>query len=132
MLALVLAATSGLAAPADMSFRATNATAFAVTVSPLIPPSQGEPCRSQTWLLQYGYPLVQYAATVSPVLAFTGSNAVRHGRDLAAPDDVSLVRPDVDTLCSSVVVDLSHNDVSLTIPKLDDGGRYFVVAFHDV
>ncbi|EQK99705.1 hypothetical protein OCS_04585 [Ophiocordyceps sinensis CO18] len=132
MLALVLAATSGLAAPADMSFRATTATAFAVTVSPLIPPSQGEPCRSQTWLLQYGYPLVQYAATVSPVLAFTGSNAVRHGRDLAAPDDVSLVRPDVDTLCSSVVVDLSHNDVSLTIPKLDDGGRYFVVAFHDV
>ncbi|KAM4065989.1 hypothetical protein HRG_000148 [Hirsutella rhossiliensis] len=92
------------------SLRATNATAFALT---------------------YGYPLIQYASTVSSVLAFTGSNAIQHNRDLATPDDVSLVRPSVDTLYSRVVVDLSHNDVSITIPKVDDD-RYYVVAFHDL
>lgn len=109
------------------SLRATNATAFAITVCPLGPPSGTR----LTPALQYGYPLIQYASTVHSVLALTGSNAIRHNRDLATAEDVSLVRPNVDTLYSRVVVDLSHNDVYITIPKVD-GDRYYAVAFYDL
>ncbi|KJZ78692.1 hypothetical protein HIM_02083 [Hirsutella minnesotensis 3608] len=90
--------------------QATNATAFAVT---------------------YGYPLIQYASAVQPVLAFTGTNAIHHSRNLATPDDVSLVRPNVDTLYSRVAYDLSHNDLAITIPKIDDN-RYYSFAFYDL
>lgn len=75
--------------------------------------------------------MIQYAAAVGPVLALTGSNAIRHSRELAAAADVALVRPNVDTLYSRVAVDLSHSDLSITVPEAD-AGRYYGIAFYDL
>ncbi|PHH75313.1 hypothetical protein CDD83_4426 [Cordyceps sp. RAO-2017] len=92
--------------------RAANATAFAIT---------------------YGYPLTQYAYTLGPVLASVGTNAIRHERDVrtAESDHEPVARANADTLSSTVAVDLSLNDVVLTIPKRKDN-LYFVVSFFDL
>jgi hypothetical protein len=44
---------------------------------------------------------------------------------------VGLVRPNVDTLYSMAAIDLSHSDVVLTIPPVDDS-RFYVFPFYDL
>ncbi|KAH8696320.1 hypothetical protein BGW36DRAFT_360166 [Talaromyces proteolyticus] len=92
------------------SISASNATAFAVT---------------------YGYPLTQYAATFDSLLATNGSNTLYHHRITASPSSAAIVRPNVDTLYSMAAIDLSHSDVVLTIPPVNDN-RFYVFPFYDL
>lgn len=59
-----------------------------------------------------------------------GTNNFYHERALATPDFNQVVSPNVDTLYSAAVLDLSHNDLILEIPEVDD--RYYVFPLYDV
>lgn len=50
-------------------------------------------------------------------------------RQLATSASHAVVRPNVDTLYSTAVIDLSHNDVVVDIPIIKD--RYWVFPFYD-
>lgn len=52
-------------------------------------------------------------------------NTIFHQRNLASPNDPGVIKPNVDTLYSRVVLDLSQNDVVLTIPPVNETTRYF-------
>lgn len=49
---------------------------------------------------------------------------------LATPDETQVNAPNVDTLYSSAVYDLSQSDVRITVPLIDED-RYWVFAFYD-
>lgn len=57
-------------------------------------------------------------------------NTIFHQRELASPDDPGVIKPNIDTLYSRVVLDLSNNDVVLTVPNITDG-RYWVYPVYD-
>lgn len=50
-----------------------------------------------------------------------GVNTIFHQRNLASPGDPGVIKPNVDTLYSRVVLDLSESDVVLTVPNITDG-----------
>ncbi|OJZ83644.1 hypothetical protein ASPFODRAFT_220612 [Aspergillus luchuensis CBS 106.47] len=81
--------------------------------------------------LTYGYPLPEFARAAVPILNEVNStNRFVHMRQLATSASQSVVRPNVDTLYSTAVIDLSHNDVVVDIPVVED--RYWVFPFYDV
>lgn len=51
-------------------------------------------------------------------------NQILHQRNLASPDNPGVIKPNVDTLYSRVVLDLSQHDVVLTVPNIT-AGRYW-------
>lgn len=112
------------------STRSTNATAFTITVSGM---PQVTSCIANMFLLlfKYGYPLTQYISSLQPILSSIGANAIFHAGETAHANETSVVRPNVDTFYSIFAVDLSSNDVALTIPKVGDN-RYYVVPFYDL
>ncbi|KAK5741166.1 hypothetical protein LTR17_004106 [Elasticomyces elasticus] len=63
-----------------------------------------------TFSLQYGYPL----------LAF----------EKLAPALLNIVKPNVDTLYSQAIFDLSHNDVIITIPEFP-GSQFALFSYYD-
>ena len=50
---------------------------------------------------------------------------------LANIQEAAVVRPNFDTLYSRVAVDLSHTDLELTVPSVEDG-RFFIFPFYDL
>jgi len=72
-------------------------------------------------LLEYG----KYVAT------FPGAsvNTIYHDRRLTTSSDFKVIRPNVDTLYSSIFIDLSSHDLVFTVPDIQD--RYWVWPFYD-
>lgn len=64
------------------------------------------------------------------VITSVGTNAIFSEKNTATADEAAIVRPNVDTLYSKIAVDLSSNDVVITIPKIDD--RFYVFPFYDL
>ena len=60
-----------------------------------------------------------------------GTNVFVNQKYTARPEDTEVVRPNVDTLYSRLAIDLSQNDVVLTVPKVE-GDRYYVFPFYDL
>ncbi|KAK4508222.1 hypothetical protein PRZ48_001960 [Zasmidium cellare] len=89
---------------------AQNATAFALT---------------------YGYPLLAFHQLANRFLEFNVSNFIYHSRDLSTPDNKTVVKPNVDTLYSTALLDLSHTDLSLTVPDIPSS-QYALFSFYDV
>lgn len=85
---------------------------------------------STDWSSQYAYPLIPYAQNALPLLATNPPNTLKHMRRLATADFERVVRPNVDTLYSALIVDLSHSDLILEVPRISD--RYWVFPFYDV
>ena len=52
-----------------------------------------------------------------------------HDRRLSTSDDFKVIRPNVDTLYTTIFLDLSSRDLVLTIPPIPD--RYWVFPFYD-
>jgi hypothetical protein len=75
--------------------------------------------------------LTLFAQSLDSVISSIGVNAIFHETNTATAGNAAIVRPNVDTLYSKVVVDLSHGDVALTIPEVDDG-RFYVFPFYDL
>lgn len=64
------------------------------------------------------------------MLAKSPANTLLHMRRLATADFADVVRVNVDTIYSGLIVDLSHHDLILKVPSIPD--RYWVFPFYDV
>ncbi|KAJ5082480.1 DUF1254-domain-containing protein [Penicillium argentinense] len=58
-----------------------------------------------------------------------GTNRFMHKRQLATSDFQDVVRPNVDTLYSMSILDLTHHDLLVDVPVVND--RYWVFPFYD-
>ncbi|KUJ09417.1 uncharacterized protein LY89DRAFT_762026 [Mollisia scopiformis] len=69
--------------------------------------------------------------TFEPVLSAVGPNTFQNQAKLSTATSEVLVRPNVDTLYSKVVIDLSHSDLILSIPEVPNN-RFYVAPFYDL
>lgn len=74
--------------------------------------------------IQYLYPLYIFGNFAGNVIRNVGVITIFHQRNLASVDSPGVIKPNIDTLYSRVVLDLSQSDVALTIPNINDG-RYW-------
>ncbi|KAI6945382.1 hypothetical protein KC355_g15263, partial [Hortaea werneckii] len=70
--------------------------------------------------LEYGYPLLGFERLAQPLIQSVGVNNIFHRREPPNADFRDVVRPNVDTIYSTAIYDLSHNDVLLTVPLVPD------------
>ncbi|OAA82503.1 hypothetical protein LEL_02048 [Akanthomyces lecanii RCEF 1005] len=63
--------------------------------------------------LAYGYPLLAFEKFARPQIQTSGVNQIRHARALSTAANTSVVTPNVDTLYSTAILDLSHDAVSI-------------------
>ena len=83
---------------------------------------------------KYGYPISVYTDYVAPILSAVGTNRLLRQTQPAPPSGTSNanpVYPDADALYSRAVVDLSSNNVLLTLPQVP-AGEYYVISFYDL
>ncbi|KAJ5720199.1 DUF1254-domain-containing protein [Penicillium malachiteum] len=81
--------------------------------------------------LSYGFPLYPFRnSTIEIMIEANGTNKFYHATQLADPTFNQVVSPNVDTLYSAAVIDLSHHDIILELPEVND--RYYVFALYDV
>ncbi|KAA1475243.1 hypothetical protein DENSPDRAFT_415650 [Dentipellis sp. KUC8613] len=88
------------------------------------------PERATAFALEYGTPLAAFAQYAAPMLQEVGTNSFIPQRALANASTTSVVRPNVDTLYTTLVYDLSHADLAITLPPIDPG-RFYVFPFYD-
>ena len=80
--------------------------------------------------LVYASPLIQLINQTNAVYQVVGGpNKINHQTGLASLSSAAVVKPNVDTLYSRVVVDLSQSDLVLTVPNITD--RYWIYPFYD-
>jgi hypothetical protein len=79
---------------------------------------------------QWSYPIIPYIGFVKQLVTLRGANTIFHKRALSDSDDAAVVRPNVDTLYSVAAIDLSNQDVVVTVPAIS--GRYYVFPFYDL
>ncbi|KAJ6483740.1 hypothetical protein C8R47DRAFT_558740 [Mycena vitilis] len=85
--------------------------------------------------LVYGTPLTQYVIFGNSIANKSGgewmTNELLHETTLANASYHTIVLPNVDTLYSEALIDLSISDVVATMPPLEPG-RYYIWPFYDV
>ena len=79
---------------------------------------------------KYGIPLLSYAKLAFPFVSAGAINYFVHLTQPATPQETTVVLPNVDTLYSAAVFDLSSHDINVTIPSID-ADRYWSFAFYD-
>ena len=82
------------------------------------------------WALIYTYPLAIFANFAGSVLQNVSVNEIFHQRTLATTSGAAVIKPNVDTIYSRVVLDLSSHDIELTVPPITDG-RYWNYPVYD-
>ena len=82
--------------------------------------------------LLYGYPLTAYETTFrgSLGLAFIGTNRIYNLGKPAGPSDTTVVRPNSDTIYALSVIDLSSQDIVISVPERQ-AERYYLFSFYD-
>ena len=80
--------------------------------------------------LLYGYPLLAWQKYYTPIVDEVGVNEWRHSRELSEAADRSVVKPNVDTLYSNVILDLSQWNVEITLPDIP-AGDFKLFSFYD-
>jgi len=58
-------------------------------------------------------------------------NALYNEPGVATSAEAAVVRPNDDTIYSLILIDLSRQDVVVTVPEVPDG-RFYVFPFYDV
>ncbi|KAJ5759587.1 DUF1254-domain-containing protein [Penicillium odoratum] len=79
---------------------------------------------------KYGYPALPFAELALPILNHTSSNKFNHTKDLPTPASKAGAFPNVNTLSSTAIIDLSSDDLVVEIPGIPD--RYWVLGIYDV
>jgi hypothetical protein len=64
------------------------------------------------------------------LLDSVGVNKILHGRELSAAVNRSVVKPNVDMLYSTLIFDLSENDLAITIPE-ELSNRFHLFSYYD-
>ncbi|CAN9213732.1 unnamed protein product [Alternaria alternata] len=83
-------------------------------------------------LLQYAYPISQWQQAVTNILdAVDKTNTLWPYHTLSGPLNRTIVGPNADTLYIWAAIDLSHEDLVLTIPNISDG-RNWIWPFYDL
>ena len=80
-------------------------------------------------LSQYGFPLYSYGLYVRSFGGKLPTNTLYHQRVLAGPNITAVVKPNADTLYSTTFIDLSENDLEVSVPTFDT--RFWVWPFYD-
>lgn len=82
-------------------------------------------------LLLYGYPLLAWEQLVGS-LAYQPEaiNTFNHENKLQTADSQTVVTPNVDTLYSVMVFDLSHNDLIITMPQIPSS-QFALSSYYD-
>lgn len=80
--------------------------------------------------LVYGYPLTQFMSIGGPLAYEVGVNTFHHSRVLSTAADVAVVRPNEDTLYSSLAYDLSHGDVVISYPDMPED-QFHLMTYYD-
>jgi len=81
--------------------------------------------------LIYGLPLIAFFNQTGKVFNITGgANQINAQTGLASLSGAAVVKPNVDTLYSRVIIDLSQSDLVLTVPNITD--RFWIFPFYDV
>ena len=78
----------------------------------------------------YGYPLLAWQKAFVPVIDAVGANEWSHGRQLSDASDRAVVKPNVDTLYSRLIYDVSQSSVEITIPDIPDN-EFKLFSFYD-
>lgn len=96
-------------ASAQLSRTAQNATAFA---------------------LLYGYPLLAFEKLAPSLLHSIGANQLLHNRELQNANFRGVVSPNVDTLYSTAIFDLSHSDLVISVPEVPSS-QFALFSYYD-
>ncbi|KAF1980978.1 hypothetical protein K402DRAFT_343350 [Aulographum hederae CBS 113979] len=80
--------------------------------------------------LMYGYPLLAFRQFAEGLVDGVGINAFEHGRRFLRPEDRSVVKPNVDTLYSSAVYDLSESNLVIDLPNIHTD-QYHLFSYYD-
>lgn len=92
--------------------------------------SNGAAQNATAFALAYGYPLLAFEK-LAPLLANTiGVNQLYNARTLDTAADRQVVKPNVDTLYSTAIFDLSHNDVIVTVPDVPSS-QFALFSYYD-
>ena len=89
-----------------------------------------DPQDATSQALVYGYPLTQWMMIAAPLVFNLGINNFLHKRVLSTAEDTAVVRPNEDTLYSSLIYDLSHGDVIINLPEIPEG-QFHLMTFYD-
>lgn len=75
--------------------------------------------------------MIAFANQTTKVFAAVGgANKINTQTQLASLASAAVVKPNVDTVYSRVIVDLSKDDLVLTVPEIKD--RFWIFPFYDV
>ena len=82
--------------------------------------------------LIYGYGLTEYSILLKGAagLSVLGTNRLLNVGRLVVPGVSDIVRPNVDTIYAAAAIDLSQQDLNLTVPPYESG-RYIGFSFFD-
>lgn len=89
-----------------------------------------DPQNATVFSLTYGYPLLSWQKTYAPLVEKYGVNTWQHARQLSTPANRTVVKPNVDTIYSQIVYDLSQSDIEITIPDAP-AGYYKLFSLYD-
>ncbi|KAH6694084.1 hypothetical protein F5X68DRAFT_248707 [Plectosphaerella plurivora] len=111
---------------------ALHAFAFASTSATVAPPSDiaqdcsTDSCRQDAleFAFSYGYPLWPFVQLSMPI-PNVRTNTLYPNQDMARPGAIGVVRPNADTLYSTLFIDVSAADLVLTVPDMPKD-RYWV------
>ncbi|KIX03136.1 uncharacterized protein Z518_06687 [Rhinocladiella mackenziei CBS 650.93] len=83
-----------------------------------------------TFALIYGIPLLAYERFASTLVHTRGANQFNHNRVFQTAANRTVVKPNVDTLFSTLILDLSQSDVVVTMPAVDPS-HFYLFSFYD-
>ncbi|MCJ1387052.1 hypothetical protein MMC17_010181 [Xylographa soralifera] len=115
----------------SLPLESTCTSCFEAQAAPGSPPTSAQILNATAFAIIYGYPILPYLQFVEPLFSTVGTNAIYNEPGLANLQEAAVVRPNVDTLYSRVAVDLSHTDLELTVPSIEDG-RFYIFPFYDL
>jgi hypothetical protein len=92
--------------------------------------SYPDPQNATAFSLLYGYPLLAWQNAYVPVIDAVGANKWQHSRELSVPTDRDVVKPNVDTLYSRLIYDLSQSNIEVTIPDVP-AENFKLFSFYD-
>jgi hypothetical protein len=128
-LAAVILSVAGVTAGAPLTPNCSqnceqDSLAFAFEVSLLQSEAEGHVYLS---LHKYGFPLYAYGRFAETA---SQTNVVYNEKTLSNASSTSVVRPNADTLYSTIFLDLALSNVVITIPHFDD--RFWLFPFYDM
>lgn len=70
--------------------------------------------------LLYGYPLLSWHNLFYPIVEEAGPNVWDHNRRFSTAENKEVVKPNVDTIYSALIYDLTKHDLEVTVPYVSD------------